>query len=95
MLETVRGIINERWKRQPKGFIISTKRLVTKMFTDAGQIITIRAGYRNENTYFEIAHILEDLGGVFFGKASGRGKVNETQSNYSAASMWQFTEDRK
>ena len=90
MLETVRAIVDERWKRQPNGFIISTRRIYVQI--KKSRPFTTRAYGGIESDYSKIAQALEALGGKFYDFRSRHGLSNRTGSVYGGSSTWQFTE---
>ena len=82
----IEKIIKERWKVQPKGFVISTCRI----YIDLGMNNSY-GGYQGDSSdYHLIAKTLDELGGEFFDKRSKGGLKNHTSKRYSGASKWQF-----
>ena len=82
----IKKIIEERWKVQPKGFIISVNRIFDALGSNNSY-----GGYQgNDSDYHLIAETLDELGGEYFDKRSQGGLKNNTDKQYVGASKWQF-----
>ena len=90
MLETVREIINERWKIQPNGFIVSVDRITRAVCREKG-IALVTAGGNDVSTYAQVSIILKKLGGKFISKR----KKCTGDTKHTSKTKWQFMEDKK
>lgn len=78
VIEQVKKYLEERWKIQPVGFIVSTKRIYDAIETT------------KQTDYCKIAEALDALGGNYFGKRSNKGLRIDTTKRHTGASKWQF-----